>query len=88
MTVEIAILIYAPGLLMAFAMQKVELNANDITYTKGLRVLCHTLSLLSWLMVLYMLIGAWVENIGATGYWKKPVKEEAKPAEPKPAESK
>lgn len=66
---------YIAGYLLAFAMIRVEHEAEEEVYTKGDRVLAFTLPILSWLTVLYMLTGAWISKIEKTGYWNKPVKE-------------
>lgn len=51
-----------------------EVKSENETVTIGDRALIIGLSLLSWLMIVYILVRAWVGQINKTGYWAKPVK--------------
>lgn len=55
-------------------MLRVEHAAGQELYTKGARVLAVALSLISWGIVLFLIISAWIDKISATGYWNEPVK--------------
>lgn len=67
-------LIWLAGFLLSFWMLRAEHDAEKETYTNGDRVLSVLLSTLSFLMILFILVKAWAANIGAKGYWSKPVK--------------
>lgn len=75
----VLIVIYLFGFLLSYGMQRVEHEAEGETYTKGDRLLCFSLSLLSVVWVIVILISAWVSKVGKTGYWKSPVKPIVKP---------
>lgn len=70
------IILYITGYLISYTMLRIEHAGDKEPYTKGDRALTFILSLLSFLLVLWMLITAWVRAIGATGYWNEPVKKE------------
>ncbi len=78
MILLILITVYSLGYWISFSMLRIEHAAENNTYTKGDSVLTKVLAILSWLMVLWMLINAWVEKIKATGYWNKPANEKRK----------
>lgn len=59
-------------------MLKVEHEAENKPFTKGDRIICFALSLLSFAMVLLMLVSSWFKMIRITGYWDKPVKQPTK----------
>lgn len=77
------IIIYLAGYLLSFNMQKIEHEAEGKVYTKGDRTLNFILSLLSFVMILIILLSAWIRKIAATGYWNRPVVENAPIAETK-----
>lgn len=80
------LIIYLTGLLPAYWMLRVSYKSEQEVYTIGAMALTCLLSVLSWLIILIILIGAWVEKIAATGYWKRPLKET--PPETKTPEAK
>jgi hypothetical protein len=67
--------IWLAGFLLSFWMLRVEHEAESEQYTHGDKVLSVLLSILSFAMVLFILVKAWAGNIGAKGYWSKPVKQ-------------
>lgn len=69
-----ALIIYSIGIILAFLMQRTEFAAEKVNYTKGLRAISYLLSLLSFGIILWMLVAAWIQLIGLTGYWDQPVK--------------
>ena len=75
MQVIAIITVYIVGVCLSFAMQRTEFESEKVPYTKGLRLLCYSLSIFSWLMVMYLLIAAWIELIGKAGYWSNPANE-------------
>lgn len=60
------------GFLLSYWMLKVEHEAEKADYTNGEKTLCVMLSVLSFLMVLYMLVVAW--SVSVKKYWNKPAK--------------
>lgn len=72
----IAIAMYAIGYLLCFSMLRIEQEADKEQYTKGDRVACIFISLLSFLAILVLLVIAWAGKIRQTGYWDRPVKKE------------
>lgn len=75
---------YAIGYALCFCMLRIEQEADQEQYTKGDRVVCVFLSLLSFLAVMGLLIAAWVGRIKETGYWNRPVNKEDVVIEGKP----
>lgn len=67
--------VWLAGFLLCFWMLKVEHAAEKEVYTNGDKVLCVLLSALSFAMIMFVLVKAWVGNVGAKGYWSKPVKQ-------------
>jgi hypothetical protein len=64
---------YIFGYWLAFSMLRVEHAAEKEVYTRGTRLLAIALSLLSFLLVMWLCISAWIEKINKTGYWDEPV---------------
>jgi heme/copper-type cytochrome/quinol oxidase subunit 2 len=68
-------LVYAIGIALSYQMNRTEHEAESQVYTKGDRTINIFISIFSWAWVLVILIRAWVKQVGASGYWKKPVKQ-------------
>lgn len=63
------------GFLISFWMLRVEHEAEKQQYTQGDRMLIILLSMLSLVMIIFILVKAWVMAIAKTGFWNKPVKQ-------------
>ena len=50
-----------------------EHKAEGNELTNGDNVIRFLLSILSWIVIIWMLIGSWIGKIKITGYWDKPV---------------
>lgn len=74
-TIILLSLVYSIGYILCFCMLRIEQEADQEPYTKGDRVACIFISLLSFLAVLGLLIASWVGKIKETGYWDTPVKQ-------------
>lgn len=74
MTLILIIALYLLFCLIAFSMMRTEQESEGEVYTKGDRALAIALSLLSILIVIWMLVLTWIKKISATGYWDRPVK--------------
>lgn len=61
------------GFLLSFWMLKVEHEAEEEEYTNGDKVLQVILSILSIVMVLYLLVQAWSKSVKK--YWGKPIRQ-------------
>lgn len=77
-TLSIIGVIWLIGFALCYGMLRVEHEADGQKYTKGDRVLNVVFSLLSVVMIMIILIQTWIKKIGNTGYWNKPVNEQAK----------
>jgi hypothetical protein len=72
----LSFVIYAAGYGLAHAMLRTEHASEGQVYTRGHRLFTYLLSLLSFIMVLWLLASAWFSKIQATGYWNQPIKKE------------
>lgn len=70
---------YLIGCCISYWMLRVEHESEKEIFTKGGRFFGVMFAILSWLMIVIILCRSWFINIGKTGYWDKPVKEELKP---------
>lgn len=70
--------VYLVGFLICHSMLRIEHEAEGKVYTKLDRLLSLGFSLFSFATVILILVSTWFKKIGASGYWNKPVKGEAK----------
>lgn len=72
-------LLWLAGYGLSYWMLKVEHEAQKEPWTYGDKAVQVLLSVLSFLMVLFLLAKAWVFQVD--GYWSKPVEKQGKKAE-------
>lgn len=71
-TLYIIAILWLVGFLLAHWMLKIERAAEGEQQTNGEVVMAVILSILSWVIVLFMLINAWAASVKS--YWSRPVK--------------
>lgn len=67
------------GFLLSYWMLRAEHIAEDQPFTHGDKTMMVLLSLLSFVMVLYMLVKAWAVSVKP--YWSKPVEDKKQTTE-------
>jgi hypothetical protein len=65
-------LVWFAGFALSSWMLNAEHEAEQAEYTKGDQAICILLSIMSFVMVIYILAKAWATSVKS--YWKKPVK--------------
>jgi hypothetical protein len=83
--ITILIIAWIKGYLVVYWMLRVEHAASKQIFTKGDQAFILLFSMLSWLLVVYILIKTWAQSIGPE-YWDKPVTPIEKPVKTKKTE--
>jgi hypothetical protein len=68
-------LAWLAGFLLSHWMLKIEREVESTERTNGDSVMCVILSILSWVIVFFMLVNAW--QLSVKKYWGRPVKKKS-----------
>lgn len=69
----ITVLVYLAGYFLCRKMLRIEHDSEKEAYTHGTEIMLNILSMLSFLMIMWMLIRAWIGKINDTGYFTKEI---------------